>query len=88
MNKKETNSYKGWLNSDCFLKRAFSVWWYSLVPNLIFSVIIGIILFLTVWTVILANYKNLSHIEWSQITIDDNWVTIEPREENNEDSSN
>ncbi len=35
MQKKDTYSYKGWLNSDEFLKRAFAVLGYSLVAQLI-----------------------------------------------------
>ncbi|MBI2134676.1 hypothetical protein HYU09_01685 [Candidatus Woesearchaeota archaeon] len=33
--KKDTHSYKGWLNSDNFLKRAFAVLGYSSVATLI-----------------------------------------------------
>ena len=39
--KEDTYSYKGWLNSDSFLKRAFAVFGYSLIP---FLIIYGIIL--------------------------------------------
>jgi len=43
--KEDTYSYKGWLNSDSFLKRAFAVFGYSLIPALIFySIILGIVL--------------------------------------------
>jgi len=34
--KKETYSYKGWLNSDNFYKRAFAIFGYSLIPILLF----------------------------------------------------
>ena len=30
----ETNSYKGWLNSDSFVKRAFAVMGYNFVAGL------------------------------------------------------
>lgn len=39
--KEDTHSYKGWLNSDSFLKRAFAIAGYSFIPVLI---IYGIIL--------------------------------------------
>ena len=38
----ETYSYKGWLISDSFLKRAFAVYGYSLVAGLIISLIVMI----------------------------------------------
>ena len=47
----DTYSYKGWLNSDSFLKRAFAVYGYSTVAGLILAVpamlvflVIGLIL--------------------------------------------
>jgi len=39
----DTHSYKGWLNSDSFLKRAFAIYGYSFVASLIISVPIFII---------------------------------------------
>lgn len=43
--KEDTYSYKGWLNSDSFLKRAFAVFGYSLISTLIiYGVILGIVL--------------------------------------------
>jgi len=33
--KEDTYSYKGWLNSDSFMKRAFAVYGYGLVSGLI-----------------------------------------------------
>lgn len=45
-NNTETNSYKGWLNSDNFVKRAVAVVGYSTVGTLILYVVIGIPLFL------------------------------------------
>ena len=41
--KNDTNSYKGWLNSDYFLKRALAVLWYQTVG------IVGIILIYVVF---------------------------------------
>lgn len=35
----DTHSYKGWLNSDSFLKRSFAIWGYHFVANLIISII-------------------------------------------------
>jgi hypothetical protein len=37
--KEDTYSYKGWLNSDSFMKRAFAIYGYGLVAGLI---IVGI----------------------------------------------
>lgn len=34
---KDTFSYKGWMNSDSFMKRAFGVYGYSLVAGFIIS---------------------------------------------------
>ena len=46
---KDTHSYKGWLNSDSFLKRAFAIFGYGLIPMLIFyGIILGIILILVI----------------------------------------
>jgi len=43
--KEDTYSYKGWLNSDSFLKRAFAVFGYSLIPVLIlYGIILGIVI--------------------------------------------
>lgn len=44
-NKVDTYSYKGWLNSDSFLKRAFAVVGYQFAASLIFyAVILGMAL--------------------------------------------
>ena len=37
--KKDTYSYKGWLNSDNFLKRVFAIFGYYTVASLIISAI-------------------------------------------------
>lgn len=45
VSKRDTYSYKGWLNSDSFLKRAFACLGYQMVAALIiYGVILGIIL--------------------------------------------
>lgn len=36
----DTYSYRGWLNSDSFLKRAFGIFGYSLVASLIIWLVI------------------------------------------------
>ena len=41
----ETNSYKGWLNSDSFLKRAFAVLGYNTVASIIILIPFYIIFF-------------------------------------------
>lgn len=41
----DTYSYKGWMTSDYFLKRALGVWGHNLVASLlIMGIIIGIVL--------------------------------------------
>ena len=50
-NKKDTHNYKGWLNSDNFLKRAFAILGYSTVASLI---IYGVFLFLVLIFAILG----------------------------------
>ena len=35
MAKKDTYSYKGWIISDSFFKRAFAIFGYSLIPALL-----------------------------------------------------
>jgi len=52
MGKKETHNYKGWLNSDSFLKRAFAVFGYSLVPMLI---IYGLLALIGIIWIIISN---------------------------------
>ena len=43
--KKDTYSYKGWLNSDSFLKRSFAICGYSTIPILIiYGIILAIVL--------------------------------------------
>ena len=46
MASKDTYSYKGWLNSDHFLKRAFAVYGYMLVASLIIIIPIYAIIFI------------------------------------------
>jgi hypothetical protein len=47
---KDTHSYKGWLNSDSFWKRALAVWGYQVVAQLIVgtAVLLAIFLIITV----------------------------------------
>ncbi|MEA3329112.1 MAG: hypothetical protein U9Q06_00020 [Nanoarchaeota archaeon] len=45
--KKDTYSYKGWLNSDKFLKRAFAICGYVMVAGLIIGILFYIIIFLS-----------------------------------------
>ena len=45
--KEDTYSYKGWLNSDSFMKRAFAVYGYGLVAGLIIAgIFLGVLLIL------------------------------------------
>ncbi|MBD3309749.1 hypothetical protein GF351_00870 [Candidatus Woesearchaeota archaeon] len=46
MAKKETYSYRGWLISDNFLKRAFAIYGYTLVAGLVIMIPVYIIMFL------------------------------------------
>ena len=39
--KNDTNSYKGWLNSDYFLKRILAVLWYSVLGTIFIYVATG-----------------------------------------------
>ncbi|HNW08967.1 MAG TPA: hypothetical protein PK619_00070 [bacterium] len=42
----DTHSYKGWLNSDSFLKRALAIYGYMSVAGLIIAVPIYVFVFL------------------------------------------
>ncbi len=44
--KVDTHSYKGWLNSDSFWKRVFSVYGYSLVGGIIIAIPLTIVIML------------------------------------------
>ena len=58
--KKETHSYKGWLNSDSFLKRAFAHLGYQTVAVLIiYGIILGIVL---VFVILLGLFGLVSKI--------------------------
>ena len=46
--KKDTYDYKGWLNSDKFLKRAFAIYGYVIVAGLIIAIPFYIIIFLII----------------------------------------
>jgi len=41
----DTHSYKGWLNSDNFLKRSFGIFFYYFFANFILGCFFGIIFF-------------------------------------------
>ncbi len=44
-NKQDTHSYKGWLNSDSFMKRAFATLGYqSVAMFIIYGIVLGIVL--------------------------------------------
>lgn len=43
MTNKDTYSYKGWLQSDHFLKRAFAIFGYQLVAGLIIQAVLIVI---------------------------------------------
>ena len=44
--KKDTYSYKGWLISDNFLKRAFAVYGYMMVAGLIIVIPVYVLMFI------------------------------------------
>ena len=56
--KKDTFSYKGWLNSDSFLKRAFAVFGYYTISSLIISAaaFIVVIFFIAIFALIGAMF--------------------------------
>lgn len=43
---KDTHSYRGWLNSDSFLKRAFAIYGYSVIPSFVISIMLFAIILL------------------------------------------
>lgn len=49
---KDTYKYKGWLNSDCFIKRALAVFWYSTAG---YFILFFIFFIFTLITMILVN---------------------------------
>ncbi len=52
--KEDTYSYKGWLNSDKFLKRAFAIYGYSIVASLIIMIPFFIIILIISLLIIFA----------------------------------
>tara|TARA_Y100000310_G_C20233185_1_gene601218 strand:+ start:99 stop:299 length:201 start_codon:yes stop_codon:yes gene_type:complete len=46
----DTYSYKGWLNSDSFMKRAFAIYGYGIIPGLIIGTIFSVI-FMFFWLI-------------------------------------
>lgn len=49
--KVDTHSYKGWLNSDSFLKRAFAIYGYNFVAGMIISLVIIVPIMLIVFMI-------------------------------------
>jgi hypothetical protein len=54
----DTHSYKGWLNSDNFFKRAFGIFFYYFFANLVFGCFFAIILFIFLMIGAALNIKN------------------------------
>ena len=54
--KEDTYSYKGWLNSDKFLKRAFAIYGYTLVAGLIITIPLYIIIIIIMLFFSLAKF--------------------------------
>ena len=54
MSQKDTHSYKGWLNSDSFMKRAFAIVGYSLIPA---AIVYGIIMLIAIIWVVIRNFS-------------------------------
>lgn len=50
----DTHSYKGWLNSDSFLKRAFAIYGYAMVAGLIISIPFFILYFIMIVVIIIS----------------------------------
>ena len=44
-NTPDNHAYKGWMNSDSFIKRAFGVFGYSFVAGLIVQVVLFVVIF-------------------------------------------
>jgi hypothetical protein len=70
----DSHSYKGWLNSDSFLKRSFGVFFYYCFASIIFSVIFFAIFFIIIlFTGLLGTYlETINSIEKSTKT-DNSW---------------
>jgi hypothetical protein len=50
----DTHSYKGWLNSDSFMKRAFACLGYQFVAGLtIYGILLGVFLVIMVFVAII-----------------------------------
>lgn len=61
--KVDTHSYKGWLNSDSFWKRAFAILGYSTVAGLIVSIPFYIIGFIMAMVFFAAMSGSMSHMK-------------------------
>ncbi len=48
----DTYSYMGWLNSDSFMKRAFAIYGYGIIPGLIIGTIFSIF-FSFIWLIVM-----------------------------------
>ena len=57
--KVDTHSYKGWLNSDSFLKRAFAITGYQTVAGLLVYAVLLVVVF--VFILLLIFTKTYSH---------------------------
>ena len=58
---KDTYSYKWWLISDSFLKRAFAVWWHYFVANLIIVLIFWWILMIFMGAFLIGGSDSNEH---------------------------
>lgn len=61
--KVDTHSYKGWLNSDSFLKRAFAITGYNFVASLIISIPFYILMFIAGFAIFgMMGLGNMGHM--------------------------
>lgn len=68
----DTHSYKGWLNSDSFLKRAFSIMGYNMVASLIIAIPFYIIFFIVAMTFLAGMSSSRWDFRDNQMYGDDN----------------
>lgn len=77
----DTHSYKGWLNSDNFLKRSFGIFFYYFFANMLISTIFGFIFIVIILATGFLNplfdafkmvdeYKTTNSIESAETIID------------------
>jgi hypothetical protein len=55
----DTHSYKGWLNSDSFFKRAFAIFGYNAVATLIIQIPLMLIAFVIMGTMLFGVLSNM-----------------------------